>query len=1315
MKLNFKHKALVTSVSSLLTLGVIASLPVAHASDIEIYKLPDKQQKTIMMMLDTSGSMSVYPAGPSACDIPAGVNYTGPQHGNEGWLVNTENGIADATQQTANSFHGRWCAVGTTRYYDRMTKLKSALVDTVKSTKLDDSVYMGVGTFAPPKSQIIIPARPLTAEQRNLIFNTIRSAAFGGSGATPSANAYAEVAAYLLGTTTVVAPVTIPERVVTPEQIIPPQTIPAKPLNKIYRYASGEGESMWHCALKDSTVQAGNGRWSTSNLRIDDNGYCETIAGSPQQSNRARLQADGFVLEACPNRVGNSTNTMCAYKPDETYTIPSRTIPGRTIPAVIEPAKTIDMSKYYGFDISNAMTKNGSNYISPLPKVAGTECSGQAIYFLTDGYPNEAPYPQALMQKALGSAGATFPMSGYTGLGNGSGESGWGQIGEFSKWMRDKTKNPAGVEIPTAVVGFGGEFAVFENASKDPNISSDVVVNKAKSDGTIKQKVEHHYNCSVITNEHARNSCNWGAKTSSKYSGIGGYGEGGFYYAKDGNDVVNSILSVVDDIEVEENNVVTGSPSIPLDSLNPRRFLPFAYYATFNPRPDSQQQLWVGNINKFRVVKSEMVDRDLDNVSLLDDSGKLNDRARGLWGSSNRGGIAGGVTEKLRLRLITNQENKQDFARKVLTNREIKSENNTVVAANTGELKRIQLDDLYGGSLANDPKKNYWLNVLGFQVGETTPVARDQLASQPELRQLGATLHSSPLLFTQSAVFNEDGTNVKTREDYVLFGTTDGIIHVVDDKDGIEKFAFVPNEMMEKQPQAFLTEASTGAGGRNNLFYGSDAPWVIHTQYAESVVNGETRLTVRDSTRNQGEDKSGWAMQWAYGGLRMGGKSYYALDLSDINNPTLKFHIDPENGKVYSGKNVKEYPELKTMGQSWSKPVLGYVNWKGKRKLVMFVGGGYDIGYEATDYRQTNGQGAGVYMFDADNGDLLWWAGSALTTPTANVSNLRSADLKYSVVSRINTIDRNGDGLIDHLYFGDLGGQAFRIDLNNQAVDYLQFGVRVTKLFDEHKADGTSPRFYEMPSVSVHIEPTARQGDGNRFAVVAFSSGDRSSPYTAGRSVDSLGNETIRPTAQDGVFVYYDNDIAKPALLSTNYVPVRLTQELTRFQLEDDGVPQRVNNDLYNRGWKYLQVGEAGRYKGVGEPFAMSNLLFVNVYDKIDDRRDERCGGGVRGDSYVQQYCLPTGKCLEDVHGFTVGYKMGSVPREPSSSKVGVGLVGTSSGTGYTSDEHISNVTGNRKKPTPSECTLPENKSNPLCAQSIATVDLKNLRWFESK
>lgn len=44
------------------------------------------------------------------------------------------------------------------------------------------------------------------------------------------------------------------------------------------------------------------------------------------------------------------------------------------------------------------------------------------------------------------------------------------------------------------------------------------------------------------------------------------------------------------------------------------------------------------------------------------------------------------------------------------------------------------------------------------------------------------------------------------------------------------------------------------------------------------------------------------------------------------------------------------------MGQSWSKPTITQVYWKGQLKRVMIVGGGYDARYENLAYSHQAGE-----------------------------------------------------------------------------------------------------------------------------------------------------------------------------------------------------------------------------------------------------------------------------------------------------------------------------------------------------------------------
>ena len=79
---NFNQKTLSTTVSMLMTLSIAVTtqaIEVLPPSDIQIYKLPDKTELTVFMMLDTSGSMDSSNSGvtTSACDLKSGQTSQG--------------------------------------------------------------------------------------------------------------------------------------------------------------------------------------------------------------------------------------------------------------------------------------------------------------------------------------------------------------------------------------------------------------------------------------------------------------------------------------------------------------------------------------------------------------------------------------------------------------------------------------------------------------------------------------------------------------------------------------------------------------------------------------------------------------------------------------------------------------------------------------------------------------------------------------------------------------------------------------------------------------------------------------------------------------------------------------------------------------------------------------------------------------------------------------------------------------------------------------------------------------------------------------
>lgn len=1327
-KLDHK-KGLSATVSMLMTLVVCQSVSV-QASDIEIYSNATGGKTTITLMLDTSGSMS-------DCDLASGTSYTA---GNEpsgttpgytkyfcevddgqrkyyyrrmreevscGWrCTNTittwyscgVNGSANtsacttllASEPSTDSFDHDggsntryYYKNGVIKYYDRLTRLKDAIFTLMDSNQIDsNSVAMGIGQFSSQSEsdnvftsadgtsgKIVVPAALLSTTQRTAIKTAVAN--LRGSGGTPTANAYAEVAAYMLGTNTTTA-VTGP--------------------SEDYIVNANNNNQYMACTRRGlSCVGLASNSWTT---------------GSPS----------GYTRQICSSiSWSNGATTYCWVK-------------NRTLNA--------NENVYSGFNKSVNAAKNGTNYLSPLSNT-DTQCNGQGIYFLTDGEPNSSPVPVPLMQAALGANGSSFSVPATGTLPNGT-QNGHGMpaVGEFAKALRNQrasttapNRNPLGLEIKTAVVGFGSEFNVDRTADAAKPVAQRVIrtLDYINSAGVRTNEQRDYYNCSLITNVDAQNACNWGAKPHPDLpSSVGGYGNGGFYSAQSTDDVVQSVVKFLDDIKPEFEPIATGSPTLPQDALNPLRIQPYGYYGSFTPKPQESTQLWVGNMNKYHIFNGELYNAS-KTIRLIKADGSLDAAAKGLWTDE-------GMKGQLPLGLSTNAANEKIANRTIYTNREITGTAAPYAASEIGSLKKVNVETLFGtGSTAlfvNDPDKNYWLNLLGYNVAATGTVTLADLVTKPELRQVGSVMHSTPILLTQSGKISYTSGTIDTtdRDDYLLFGSTQGLLHVVragknatDANRGKEVFAFAPNEMMQNQKNAFLSETSSTLG-KNNLFYGIDAPWTAYTQY---VAKADGTLTVKDSGRvaqnASGDDIAIKGLQWVYGGLRMGGKSYYALNLSDLDNPELKFHIDPASSKIYkSSSTTTGVTALSYMGQSWSKPTIAYVKFGGEKKLVMFVGGGYDatgettacnatgetaaknIGYECAKYNQSNGIGAGVYMFDANNGDLLWWtsanataAGGAEAYTNASASTI---NMKYSVVSQINAIDRDSDGLVDNLYFGDLGGQAFRVDLNNAATGAdasakkANFAKRVVRLFSENVTTGASPRFYEMPSVSIHE-------DNGYVAAVAFSSGNRSSPLSGAAGTNQAGSET---SATDGVFVVYDKDVARTdlyTLVDSGTTALR-TKNISLTSLNDNfstGVPVTGNS-----GWKYTYSSTAGAYKGMNELYALDGMLYVNVFHRDGTGIGGSCGAGVKGDSYVYQFCLPTGKCPENFYA--------SGQTAPNRVKLGAGILGAGLGQGRSSANNTGLIVN---RPTTLNCTTTPNL--PECQEFTTTAKLRQLRWYEKR
>lgn len=1297
-KLDHK-KGLSATVSMLMTLVVCQSVSV-QASDIDIYSNSTGGQTRIMFVLDTSQSMSTaYNAGkPMACDAPNGrVN----SYSNVDVLDSTVDGvtiptykryscnITQDTETSAKTYNYKAQTIRTTQSYRCPSNVNT------QSGCTNISPETSVGAYECEESSGNTTYYFNTDDRRNrcgqgnktYVFKTVTSS---------TANYYICNAPYVQ------------------QSDCPTGTASSTRPSGANTFLESAGGFDYYGTAAQITSTTGNVYDRFTKLK---EGMFDVLVGR----NGVEKLKDDVVVGLTRFGTTNATVLSTARRLDSST---SNCSGKNQRSCLVEQIAQMNADGYTPTGVAYAVgAKSLLDTIGPNP----TSCDGNGIYVLTDGGPSATGLvstnaTSSAMTSAIAgfscptdwnldttNTNPTFQFKPWTPPASGTSYDNqhvWRCIAKFSDSLLKGATDRA--KIKTATVGFG---SFYEGLDEYTNAEQDKLPGTPLAQNNVDiQNILNRY--SLITNDWAATQGGSSRADIANTALWGVYGRGGWYGASQPAQVANSILNFVKNVTPTFDPVTTGSPTLPQDALNPLRIQPYGYYASFVPKPQESTQLWVGNMNKYHIFNGELYNNS-KTIRLIKADGSLDSTAEGLW--------INGMKGQLPLGIGTNAANEQVANRTIYTNREITGTAAPYAASEIGSLKKVNVTTLFGTDsstalFANDPDKNYWLNLLGYNVAATGTVTLADLITKPELRQVGSVMHSTPILLTQSGKISYTSGTIDTtdREDYLLFGSAQGLLHVVragknasDANRGKEIFAFAPNEMMQNpnQKAAFLSETSSTLG-KNNLFYGIDAPWTAYTQY---VAKGDGTLTVNDSGRvaqnASGDDIAIKGLQWVYGGLRMGGKSYYALNLSDLDNPELKFHIDPASSKIYkSSSTTTGVTALSYMGQSWSKPTIAYVKFGGVKKLVMFVGGGYDPGYENAAYDQstTTGGGAGVYMFDANNGDLLWWtsanataAGGAEAFTNASAATI---NMKYSVVSQINAIDRDSDGLVDNLYFGDLGGQGFRVDLNNAATGADasakkgNFAKRVVRLFDEHATGGVSPRFYEMPSVSIH------DSDNGYVAAVAFSSGNRSSPLVGTAVVN--GNQAGSTTsATDGVFVVYDKDVARTDLYTTlpaTGATALQTQSVSLATLDTTtGVAITGNG-----GWKYTYSSTAGAYKGMNELYALDGMLYVNVFHRDGTGIGGSCGAGVKGDSYVYQFCLPTGKC--PFNTTTSGV--------PNSVKLGAGILGAGLGQGRSNANNTGLIVN---RPNTLNCTTTPNL--PECQEFTTTAKLRQLRWYETR
>lgn len=502
---------------------------------------------------------------------------------------------------------------------------------------------------------------------------------------------------------------------------------------------------------------------------------------------------------------------------------------------------------------------------------------------------------------------------------------------------------------------------------------------------------------------------------------------GGAYYAADDTQGLTKALDSIF-LDILSTNTTFTAPAVSVNAFNASEHRDELFYALF--RPDDNV-FWPGNLKKYK-LNSEgiVVGQDEAIPAISDSTGFFNDGIFDFWNSTT---IPDGDDVK-----------QGGFANIVdATDRDVYSNNSGTSLA---PLQSVATKALYAMQSETDADFNKVLNwSLGYDVDD---VDGDGKTLTDTRYAVSDPLHSEPLIVTY-------GGSDASPDATLYFGTNEGFIHAIDTDTGKEEFAFIPQELLQNQRKFY--ENNTAASERPYGMDGSITAWINDKNKNNIVLSGSGSLEAGEHV-------------YIYAGMRRGGRNYYALDVSNRNNPDLKFIIEGGSG------------DFEKLGQTWAKAVVAKAKIGGTEKVVLFISGGYDENQDSNNTRENDDMGNAIYMVDAETGERLWWASNS-------GANTNIPDMKNSIPASVTAIDIDSDGLVDYLFAADTGGRVFRIDLDNTASSAATFGKGgvIADLSGSSLKDNR--RFYNQPSVS--LVQDKQMGD---YLSIAIGSGHRAHP-----------------------------------------------------------------------------------------------------------------------------------------------------------------------------------------------------------------------------
>ncbi len=624
----------------------------------------------------------------------------------------------------------------------------------------------------------------------------------------------------------------------------------------------------------------------------------------------------------------------------------------------------------------------------------------------------------------------------------------------------------------------------------------------------------------------------------------------GYFSATNEAELADAFSQALDEIAEEARS--QASPGYSVNVKSGMKHEDVIYIPVFDK---SSSARWAGNLKKFKLVddgnhrsiKGKAVGGGLTDA--MTELGQFKDDAWDLWSPNpipdgdavQQGGTASLLGKPATRKLYSN------LSGNILS--EIHIDNTAITQSMLFDNSKLNLNT----TDASAYRKQLIQFIRGWKNGQFNNNATPKGVAR---KHMGDMLHTEPVIITY-----KKSTDNTVKKQYIFAATNEGYLHIFDSNTGEEKFAFMPQELLNNIESQFTGQGPHKYGIDGNISYWHD-----------------------DSINPNNEVDAGEKV-YLYFGLRRGGKSYYALDISNIHNnqtPTMLWKIDG---------NEKQFSH---MGQSWSMPYLAKAligsGTNAITKEVVIIAGGndpildYDDDYKPQDVliTKTPTMGNDIYIVDAKTGEKLWSMRDTIGTIVTQA---------FPGGARI--LDVNKNGILDRLYFADTGGSVWRLDFLAESLSGSADDFKLTELAKLSTPGSASARkFYNEPDVA------SFKSEGKTMFTVSVGSGIRPHPM----------NQEIN----DHMFVLLDKSPLRK--LDDNFSPIQFTDlakveidvvtgegndhsNTTKSITKDSSFEGKKITDTDKHGW-YVKFFESGEKVLAPAITFEGTLLFTTLVPK---------------------------------------------------------------------------------------------------------------------